>query len=248
MAEIEDVKYAKPEKPLGIKAYGSTPHLIGSRVGPADHTMPLSQSLLFTSGKGRPGDRFVVSEKMDGSCCAVAKSNGNILALQRAGYFAEHSPYELHRVFHRWVLQRAAMFDEMLAEGERLCGEWLHTAMGTLYRIDDPDQLFVGFSIIGGQQRIPYDDFAARCRKFDRPTAHVLSDGPPLPVETALEMLGEKGFHGALDGTEGVVYLHEKKGRFCAIGKYVKQGKVDGRHMSSITGGGDVVNYVGPAI
>lgn len=36
------------QKPLGIKAYGSIPHLPGSRLGAGDHHLAIGQALIAT--------------------------------------------------------------------------------------------------------------------------------------------------------------------------------------------------------
>lgn len=239
----------KPLKPLGYKAYGSTPHLVGSRVGPGDYTLPQQQSDLFTGGRpARRGDRFILTEKLDGSCVSIARVDGEIVALGRAGYLASDSPYELHKVFARWVAAREERYKQILRDGERLVGEWLHTAMGSLYRIEDPEELLVGFAIVDGQTRRPYDDFSRRMLELGHPKAKVLSDGPQVSIEEAMNTLGEHGFHGSLDGPEGAVWVHERDGVFSAIAKYVRHDKVDGRYLPNISGNAEVVNYVGPEI
>lgn len=242
-----DPDFVKPPKPLGFKAYGSTPHLVGSRLGPGDYSLTPEHSDLFTGKRKRRGDRLIVTEKIDGSCVSVAKVNGSILALQRAGYLAATSPFALHHAFHRWVEARRARFDAFLGEGERVVGEWLHTAMGTRYDIVDPDELLVAFSIFGGRDRIPFDEFRLRCDGDGLPRARVLSEGAGITPEEAMALLGENGFHGALDGVEGAVWVMETNGEFNGIAKYVKADKVDGKYIARITEGEDVVNYRGPA-
>jgi hypothetical protein len=239
--------YVKPPKPLGHKAYGSTPHLIGSRLGPGDYSLTPEQSALFVGERRRKGDRFLVTEKIDGSCVSVARVEGRILALQRAGYLASTSPFPLHHAFDRWVRDREKLFSELLGDHERLVGEWLHTAMGTRFEISDPDDLLAGFAMFGGQKRLPYDEFAERTGKLDLRRAKLLSDGPGISIDRAMELVGENGHHGALDGAEGAVWVMETNGEFNSIAKFVRADKVDGKYMGGITGGADVVNYVGPA-
>lgn len=244
--------FQKPAKPLGFKAYGSTPHLIGSRLGPGDYSITQEHTDLFTGKRTRKGDRIVVTEKIDGSCVSVAKSGGRVLALQRAGYLAETSPFALHHAFHRWVDTRALLFDKILEDDERIVGEWLHTAMGTRFDIVDPDLLLVPFAIFRGRDRVSYDEFMDRCDRAGLRRAHVLSDGQGITIEEAMARLGENGHHGALDGAEGAVWLLETNGSFNGLAKYVRADKVDGKYMSSIASEWagfdvpDVVNYRGP--
>ncbi|WP_202614648.1 RNA ligase family protein, partial [Escherichia coli] len=78
----------KPEKPLGRKAYGSIPHLPGSRLGPADHHCHEGQARICCEKPRDRHDRIIVTEKLDGGNVAIAKVNGAIFALGRAGYLA----------------------------------------------------------------------------------------------------------------------------------------------------------------
>jgi hypothetical protein len=83
----------KPEKPLGHRAYGSIPHLPGSRRGPADKGLSEHQARILTE-KGRDKhDTIIVQEKLDGSCVGVAKLDGRLVALIRAGFPAAGSNY-----------------------------------------------------------------------------------------------------------------------------------------------------------
>jgi hypothetical protein len=134
---------------------------------------------------------------------------------------------------------------DILNDGERFVGEWLHTAMGTRYEIEDPDQLLIGFAHFSGQERSPYDLFVNKAGAIDLPVAKVIHDGTGISVEDALEILGPNGFHGALDGIEGGVWVLESNGRFNTIAKFVKHDKVDGKYMSGVTNAGEVINYIG---
>src|SRR5437588_7986509 len=121
-------------KPLNGKAYGSIPHLPGSRLGPGDHHVHAGQAIICTEKARDRHDRLIVQEKLDGSCVAVAKLEGRIVPLTRAGYPAHSSPWEQHQLFEAWVWNNAyERFDQLLEEGERLCGEWLAQAHGTRY-------------------------------------------------------------------------------------------------------------------
>jgi hypothetical protein len=122
----------------------------------------------------------------------------------------------------------------------------MHTAMGTRYHIEDPDDLFLSFALINGKTRQPYDEFVRRTGLAGIRRAALISDGPPVSIADTMAALGEAGFHGALDGVEGAVWVHENGGEFRGIAKFVKADKVDGRYISSVTGAGDLVNYFGP--
>ncbi|MBY3155458.1 hypothetical protein HFO56_24330 [Rhizobium laguerreae] len=244
--------FVKPPKPLGNKAYGSTPHLVGSRLGPGDYSLTQEHSDLFTGNRKRRNrsDRIIVTEKIDGSCVAVAKLDGDVVALQRAGYLAATSPFALHHAFDRWVAARRDYFDAFLGEDERVVGEWLHTAMGTRYDIVDPDRLFISFAIFHDRystDRAIYDEFRTRTDSAGLPRAGLISEGPGIGIEEVMEKLGERGLHDAIDGVEGAVWIMETDGAFNGVAKFVKADKVDGKYISGVTGGADIVNYRGPA-
>ncbi|HUW65136.1 MAG TPA: RNA ligase family protein [Spirochaetia bacterium] len=123
------------DKPLGTKTYGHIPHLPGSRLGPGDHKVTPGQArICLEKARGRH-DRIVVQEKVDGSNCAACKLGGVIIPLVRAGYWAKSSRYMQHHLFANWVYANYIRFDTLLAEGERLVGEWLArpTGPGMLY-------------------------------------------------------------------------------------------------------------------
>jgi hypothetical protein len=217
----------KPKKPLGKKAYGSIPHLPGSRLGPADHHCHDGQSRICQEAKRDRHDRVIVTEKLDGSCVSVANVDGEITALIRAGYRASNSTRPFLQAFDTWVGQNERKFAETLLPGERLCGEWLISTHGTLYAYTSP---FVAFDLIDGDKRLPFDDLQDRCFDARIRTAMVLSDGPCCSIEQAMEALGSYGFHGALEKPEGAVWRVERRGVFDFIAKYVRHDKVDGKY------------------
>ncbi|HSW65481.1 MAG TPA: RNA ligase family protein, partial [Dissulfurispiraceae bacterium] len=133
-------------KPLGGKTYGSIPHLIGSKRGDGDHGVELGQHRICTE-KARDGhDRIIVQVKLDGSNVAVAKINGVITSLTRAGYPATTSPFEMHHLFAVYVRERMQLFDSLLQEGEWVSGEWLALAHGTRYDLAGLEP-FVAFDL-----------------------------------------------------------------------------------------------------
>ena len=90
-------------KPQPHKAYGSIGHLPGSRLGTADHRIPDGQGKIATERVRNRHDRVIVTEKLDGSCTAVTRINGQIVAIGRAGWLAQSSPYEQHQLFAAWA-------------------------------------------------------------------------------------------------------------------------------------------------
>lgn len=229
-------------KPLGQKAYGSIPHLPGSRRGPADKGITEQQAKMCTTRalkKNGVKDVCVVQEKLDGSNVAVAKLDGNIIPLGRAGYVAWTSPHRMHRVFAEWVAHNQARFEYVLEEGERLCGEWLWQAHGTRY--DLPHEPFVVFDLMRGSVRTPYETFVSRVAgTFIVP--HVLHIGAPCPVARAMELLGTYGYHGALEPAEGAVWRVERAGKVVLVAKYVRPAKVDGKYLPKDDTGPLVLN------
>jgi ATP-dependent RNA circularization protein (DNA/RNA ligase family) len=225
---------AKPPKPLGRKAYGSIPHLPGSRLGPGDHHCHPGQEAICTAKARDRHDRIIVTEKLDGGNVAIAKVDGRIWALGRAGYPAITSPFRQHHIFDEWVNAALGRWSAMLDEGEAVHGEWLAMAHGTKY--DLAHEPFVVFDLTRNGQRVLYDELRDRAERYSVVLPHVISDGPPVAVEAALEALGPLGKHGALETVEGAVWRVERKGKLDFIAKYVRPDKQDGKYLSEITG------------
>lgn len=246
MIVSQDGMNTKNRKPLGRRAYTSILHIPGSQVGRGDKVMDEGQARILTT-KCRKGDTIVVQEKLDGSCVSIAKINGVIVPLIRAGYEAIASSKEQHRLFAAWVFERQGTFDFILEEGERLCGEWLAQAHGVRYDLSPPRQPFVPFDIMRpGEQ---YDDRATHEELIDRvhsegfDTPALLHIGGAYPVEKALSALGSRGFYGAIEKPEGVVYRCETGGRVEFIGKYVRSDFVPGKHLPDVSGKPEVWNW-----
>lgn len=221
-------------KPLGRKAYGSIPHLPGSRLGSGDHHCDEGQASIATLKPRDRNDLIIVQEKLDGSNCAVAKLGGKVLALQRAGYLASTSPYDQHRMFSEWVEAHTARFDALLKEGERLCGEWLIQAHGTRYGlVHEP---FVAFDLMREDQRTTYHDFLLRVLPLGFAVPKLLHIGSSFSIAKAMASIATSG-HGALDPVEGAVWRVEREGRVDFITKYVRHDKEDGKWLPEINGG-----------
>ena len=219
-------------KPIPRKAYGSVPHLIGSRVGPRDHHITEGQHRIATEKTRDRHDRVIVTEKLDGSCTAVLRAYNSIIAVTRAGRPAHTSPHSMHHAFSYWVFARDALFRDLLQEGERIVGEWLYQAHGTRY--DLPHEPWAVFDWFDDQnRRIPHDQLVERLA--DRlPQPKVISDGPPLTIPAAMLILGTHGFHGAQDGMEGAVWRVERRGAFDFMAKYVRPDKQDGIYLPEL--------------
>ena len=237
---METTEYTKPEKPLGQRAYGSIPHLPGSRRGPADKGLSDQQARILTE-KGRDKhDIIIVQEKLDGSNVAVAKIDGKIVPLIRAGYEAATSHYPQHHAFAKWALDNHARFDGLLADGERCVGEWLMEAHGTRY--DLPHEPLVIFDIMQGHARVESGHAASRCQELGFTTPRILHVGGPLSIAAMLAVLEPSG-HGALDPVEGAVWRVERKGVVDFLGKYVRPEKVDGKYLHDISGQPPIYNW-----
>jgi hypothetical protein len=251
MSETANRKRPASTKPLGGKNYGSIAHLPGSRMGPGDHHCHEGQERICTEKARDKHDRIIVQEKLDGSNVGVAKIGGRIIALTRAGYVANTSPYEQHHRFDAWVAENAGRFAALLNDGERIAGEWLLQAHGTRYQLQH--EPFVAFDIMRGMERATYDEVRERTGgRFVLPyTVHV---GGPLSIADAMVMLGEFGHHGALDPIEGAVWRVERNeiidprsgsDRRWAVdflAKYVRQDKADGAYLPSVSGLAEVWN------
>jgi ATP-dependent RNA circularization protein (DNA/RNA ligase family) len=220
----------KQHKPLGQKSYGSIPHLIGSRVGPSDHHAEIGQCRIATEKPRDKHDLVIVQEKLDGGNVGVAKLNGQILAVTRAGYLALTSPYKTHHAFEKYVRKNERRFDLLLSEGERVCGEWMLTAVGTKYNL--PHEPFVPFDIMVGTERLLFSEVSKRLRLCDFTMPQTLSIGQPLPIETAL-ILCETSAHGAMEEVEGAIWRVERKGKVDFLCKFVKPTKIDGKYLDA---------------
>jgi hypothetical protein len=58
----------------------------------------------------------------------------------------------------------------------------------------------------------------------------------PTTVETAMQILGDRGFHGAQEQAEGAVWRVERNGAVDFLVKYVRTDKIDGCYLKNSTG------------
>lgn len=232
-------------KPLGQKAYGHIPHLPGSRIGPGDHHCHEGQNRIATEKVRDKHDIVIVQEKLDGSCCAVAKIDGKILALGRSGYLAQSSKFEQHQLFAAWVRDNWGRFDYLLNEGERAVGEWLAQAHGTRYTISaDPwGDPFVVFDIMLGHERKSVGEVTRRADEANfLPVPRIIHVGDAFSVEAMLEKLEPSG-HGAIDPVEGAVWRIERKGKVDFLCKWVRPDKIDGCYLPEVSSQPAVWNW-----
>ncbi len=219
----------KEKKPLGRKSYGSIPHLPNSRLGPKDYCIHEGQALIATEKKRDKHDLIIVQEKLDGTNVGVALKEGKLYALNRAGYIANTSPYKMHHIFEDWVYENEDRFRSVLNEGERISGEWLLQAHGTLYSL--PHEPFVVFDIFDkNNKRLPYHLFNERINDFFvKP--FLIGYGEPMSVEDALYALGTLGRHGSSEEVEGAIWRVERKEEVDFLCKFVRHSKEDGKYL-----------------
>lgn len=174
-------------------------------------------------------DRIIVQEKLDGSCCSVARVDGVIYALGRAGYLASSSKYVQHQYFADYVRRNYTTFMELLRDGERFVGEWLAQAHGTLYDTAHPGFApYVIFDLMTEDKRAPFDVLRERIGSAF-PMPRLISDGPAFSLEQLREVLEPSG-HGA-SVVEGAVYRVERRGVVDYLAKWVRPDKVDGCYL-----------------
>ncbi len=237
--------FQRGEKPLGIRAYGHIPHLPGSRMGVGDHHCAPGQYTICCEKTRDKHDRIIVQEKVDGSCVSVARLGDDILALGRAGYLAQTSPFEQHQLFAAWVRENRDRFAAVLRDGERICGEWLAQAHGTRYEL--PHEPFVAFDLFEAAgkkpgRRLTVAEFAARTlAAFVKP--RLLFSGPdPVSIDSVKAEIVTSG-HGAIDPVEGAVWRVERKGEVDFLAKWVRQDKRDGCYLPEESGSAAVWNW-----
>lgn len=244
----------KESKPLILngkpqKAYGHIPHMPESRITPSDHTCTEGQKIIATKKTRDKHDIVIVQEKIDGSCTSVAKINGMIIPLTRSGYVANTSQYEQHHHFYNWVFKNYNRFNELLQEGERVCGEWCMQAHGTRYNlIHEP---YVIFDIMVGITRKIYSEVAFRIKQYDFISPNTVNIGAPLSIEKAMELVKISG-HGAIDPVEGAVWRIERNldshnkeipWKVDFLVKYVRPDKIDGLFLPEISGKKPIWNW-----
>jgi hypothetical protein len=232
-------------KPLGKKSYGSIPHLIGSKLGPGDHTIHQGQHDICTLKTRDKHDFIIVQEKYDGSNVAVANIGGEIVALTRRGYLAETSPFEQHHKFAQWVSNQKHRFLSVVYPGDRLCGEWLLQAHGVLYDISN--EPFVAFDYFQNSERITVSELHNHLRHVEFNTPQLIAIGfESRPIEQMLKRLKTKPRHAvnAIQSLpEGLIYRVERKGRVEFLAKYVRHDFEPGIYLPEMSGRDAIWNF-----
>jgi hypothetical protein len=220
------------DKPLGGKSYGSIGHLPGSGIGKGDHFINEGETAIALGRHHRSCDyHVIVTEKLDGTNVGVAKINGQIVPLTRSGYRAESSPFRQHHLFAEWVYYHQARFDELLNDGERVCGEWLLQTHSIRY--DLPHEPFVVFDMFSAaNNRYLWEDIVYYTRnKF---VTVAVKKYNPNEVYNPLVSL-DYSAHGAIDKPEGAVWRVEgkKKGKVAFLCKYVRPDFEPGKYFDT---------------
>jgi RNA ligase len=247
------MEIAKNKKPLGIKNYGHIPHLPGSRMGLGDHKCHEGQKRIATQKLRDQHDRIIVQEKLDGSNVGVARAEGILYPLTRAGYLADTSPYEQHWRFAQWVYANQDRFLSVLRDGERLCGEWLMQAHGTRYELTH--EPLVVFDLMRGTERVTLDVLSHRIQNQGFIQPRLIHRGAPFSIEAALKAITVSG-HGAIDPVEGAVWRVERNElvqpgksservwKVDFLAKYVRPDKEDGIYLEVVSGDAPVWNWL----
>jgi len=234
-------------KIIAGKAYGSIPHLPGSKFGNRyDKGCSASMAELFTTHKRSPQDWITVTEKLDGSSVAVVNVNNRMVAVNKAGYAATSSPWVQHHLFDVWVKENAHRFSQILTHpGDRICGEWLAQAHGTRYDLSEAEP-FVAFDIFRNGKRINHWDFQETCEFQEIAIVPVIWEGPgTCEILRATSFLDIKGKYHGLDMAEGCVWRLEHEGEFEALAKYVIPEKEIGKYLPEVSGRAPVWNLPG---
>jgi len=227
-------------KPIGGKSYGSIPHLSNSRVGPQDYHCHEGQERIATIKARDKNDSVIVQEKLDGSNVGIARVKGLLYPLTRSGYIANTSPFEQHHLFYLWVNKNISRFD-FIKDGERICGEWMAQAHGTIYHnLKEP--LYV-FDLFRDNKRVDKVEYITRLSDCGLWFAPILWHGDPITTEKAMQMLGNFGFAKADGGPEGLVYRIYRNCKFDFMCKYVRVDKIDGKYLPEISGKEPIWNW-----
>jgi len=240
------------KKPLNKKSYGHIPHLPGSKLGPADHICNLCQAKIATEKLINKYNYVIVQEKLDGSNVGVVKLEDKIIPITRAGYFASTSPFKLHHIFSNWVNspKQYERFYSLLKEKERVCGEWLIQAHGTIYNL--PHEPFVAFDLMTKNNRVVWSELKRRALEHDFIVPNTIHEGGPLSIEEAIDKLKYSG-HGAIDKVEGAIWrvevdklvkntMNDRNRKFSFIVKYVRHEKENGIYLPEVSGKNPVYN------
>lgn len=214
------------------RSYGSIGHIQGSRMTTGDKIINNNMQQIATVKTRDKNDIVIVEEKLDGSNVGVVKQDGKLYPIIRTGYLASESSYLQHVLFSEWVFYHQKRFEDVLGDGERLCGEWLLQAHGTRYNL--PHEPFVLFDIFSGERRLTIDEVNERTQlDFVRPRLIHFGIGNPFSVQCAIAAIETSG-HGAIDSVEGAIWRIEREKEVDFLAKFVRPDRVDGYYLPGI--------------
>lgn len=221
-------------KPLKRKNYGSIPHLLNSKLGPGDHHIHEGQHKILTE-KSRPGDVVYVTEKYDGSNVGITKVNDQIIPITRSGYTAISSPYKTHHDFHEWAMHYERIFDKMLLEGERICGEWMGDVVSIFYSTKSYIHKTIFFDYFNSKnERFAYSTFFSVVSGYGFKTARLLHKGNAIsPNDLLIKLNGDVDpeIFTISEDPEGMVYRVENNGKFDFMAKWVRHDFIPGKYL-----------------
>jgi len=231
---------ANYNKPLNCKAYGSIPHISSSKLGIGDNRLTIGQeNILFKKTRSKY-DNIVVTEKLDGSNVAVAKVDGILYPLTRAGNICSQSKFTQHLDFNQYLYNNYNKFDSILEEGEQLSGEWLSSTHGILYdlRNRDPFVVFDMFTKKNSKNIRERYLFSYTIETISKKFTHVpllYSDNSSADLNEIHKKLGQYGHYNSMEFTEGFVLKCEnlKKENCEFMAKYVKPEITQGKYLKS---------------
>lgn len=231
-------------KPTGKKNYGSIPHLLGSKKDQTDKYITEGQHNICTLKVRDKHDTIIVQEKYDGSNVGIAKVNGQIFPLTRSGYKAATSPYKQHHVFSDWVYKNISLFDTILCEGERLCGEWMYQAHGLKYKYTGSP--FVAFDLFTAiNERSLFTEFYERleCYQDNIHIAKTIWQGSAsCGIAQAFGLMRIDHPVKCLEKPEGAVWRVERKGKVDFLAKFVRPDHVPGKYIPGLKGTETILN------
>lgn len=221
---------SKLDKPIGIKNYGSIPHLSNSKLGTGDHHVNEGQERILTTKKRDKHDLILVFEKYDGSNVGIAKKDNKLVALTRSGYEAKTSPYKQHHIFSYWMHKNEDIFHQLLQEGERITGEWLYQAHGLMYDIkNDPIVFFDWFDAQNNRKLFEF------LNNTPLPLPRLLHKGEAISVnELQSELNLKTELIKSHENPEGMVYRVERKGKVDFLAKWVRPDFETGKYIINV--------------
>ena len=123
---------------------------------------------------------------------------------------------------------RRKQFDELVVEGEHVCGEWLPLAHGTIYKRLNINSIFEIFDIRIPNGRRLFSDTVERCNKVDLQTVPVLHYGKAIQYGNINYM----PFGDPQEGSEGMVYRLENDEGFQFAGKILFRPMTSGQYLN----------------